>query len=74
MNKDIQEYIQLLRRYPVEEAGDDGEYDVRQPECYGWRKGVGVNEHLAELEEEDVGKCQGYTDTDVPPDSSTTLL
>ena len=31
-------------------------------------------EHLAESQEEDIGKCQGNTDTDVPADTSTSLF
>ena len=33
-----------------------------------------MNEHLTESEEEDIGKCQGYTYTDVPSYTSPAFL
>ena len=64
----------LLRRYPVEEYCDDCKYHVRKPECHSRRERVGMYEHLAESQEEDVGEGQGDTDADVPSDSSSFLL
>ena len=64
----------LLRRNSVKEAGDDGEDYVREPQGDGWREGVGMDEHLAELQEEDIGKGKGNTDSDIPADTSATFL
>ena len=58
----------------VEDAGDDGEDDVREPEGYEWREGSGMDEHLAEAEEEDVGECKSDTYTDIPADTAPSLL
>ena len=65
---------ELLRRYPVKEAGDDGEDYVREPEGYCRRERVGVDKHLAEAQEEDICEGQGYADTYVPADASSSLL
>ena len=65
---------ELLRCYPVKEAGDDGEDYVREPEGYCRWERVGVDEHLAEAEEEDIGECQGDTYTYVPSYAAATLL
>lgn len=64
----------LFRGDAVEENGDEGEDHVRQPEGDSRRKSSCMNEHLTESEEEDI--CKGKTDTytDVPTDSSTSLL
>ena len=67
-------FFVLLRSESVKEAGDDCEDYVWQPEGDYWWKSVGVNEHLAESQEENVGKCQGNTDTDVPADTSASLF
>ena len=58
----------------VEDAGDDGEDDVREPEGYEWREGSGMDEHLAEAEEEDVGEGKADTYTDIPSDTASSLL
>ena len=64
----------LLRRDSVKEASNYGEDYVRKPKGdYRWES-VGVNEHLTESQEENVGKCQGNTDTDVPTDTSASLF
>ena len=66
--------IVLLRRNTVQEYCDDGEDHVRQPEGDERREGSGMDEHLAETQEEDVGERQGDADTDVPADSAASLL
>ena len=64
----------LFRSDAVEDSGDDGENYVREPEGYERRKGSGVHEHLTEAEEKDVGECKSDTYTDVPSDTSSSLL
>ena len=64
----------LLRSEAVEDGGDYREDDVRKPEGYGRRQRVRMDEHLAELEEEDVGEGQSDSGSDVPSDSSPSLL
>jgi len=65
---------ELLRRYPVKEAGDDGEDYVREPEGYCRRERVGVDKHLAEAQEEDIGECEGDTYTDIPANAAATFF
>ena len=38
----------LFRSNAVEDSGDDGEDDVREPEGYERRESAGMDEHLTE--------------------------
>ena len=58
----------------VEDAGDEGEDYVREPEGYERRKDAGVYEHLAEAQEEDVGKRKADSYSYVPSDTASSLL
>ena len=64
----------LFRSDAVEEDGDDGENDIRKPECYSRRECTSMDEHLTEAKEEDVCKRQSDAYTYVPTDTATTLL
>ena len=64
----------LLRSDPVEEDCDECEDDIREPEGDGRRKCAGVDEHLAETEEEDVGEGKRDTYTDIPSDTTSSFL
>ena len=58
----------------VKETCDYRKHQIREPEGDCRWQCVGVHEHLAESQEEDVGEGQGYTGSDVPSDSSPSLL
>ena len=64
----------LLRSDAIEDGGDDGEDYVRQPQRPSRRKGVRVDEHFAELHEQDVGEAERDADTDVPAYAAATFL
>ena len=70
----VPDFYCLFRSDPVEEDCDDGEDDIREPEGDGRRKCAGVDEHLAEAEEEDVGEGKCDTYTDVPTDTAAAFL
>ena len=64
----------LLRSEAVEDYCDYCKDDVREPEGKGWRECVRIDEHLTELHEKDVGEGQGNAGSNVPSDTSPSLL
>ena len=65
---------ELLRCYTIEEGRNDRKDHIREPESNGRRQSSCMDKHLAELKEQDVGESQRDTHTDIPSDTSPTLL
>ena len=64
----------LFRCNLVQESRHYCKEYVRDPQGNAWRQEISVDEHLAELQEEDVGEAQRNADADVPSDASPPLL